>query len=95
MADIPLIPGPQQTYARFRRRRKKSSVDFDKAEDDNSKRRKRSFKRRLAERRQRSMSIKLERRAFQDRRNQQAIKQSNEKDRDKLPGKGRHINTTA
>jgi len=95
MANIPLIPGAQQTYARFRRRGKKLPVDFDNTTDDKTRQTKRSFKRSLSDRRQRSLDVKLERRSYQDRRNLRSVKQSNINDRDNLPGKGRHINTTA
>lgn len=95
MANIPLIPGAQQTYARFRRHGKKLPVDFGKTTDDKTGRARRSFKRRLTDRRHHNLNVRLERRSYQDRRNQRSIKQSNANDRDNLPGKGRHINTTA
>ena len=95
MANIPLIPGAQQTYARFGRRGKKLPVDFDKATNSKTRRSKRSFKRSLSDRRQRSLDVKLERRSYSDRRNQRSIRQSKSDNMDNLTGKGRHINTTA
>ena len=88
MANIPLIPGVQQTYARFRRRGQKHSVNFKQPQQAG----KRSFRRRLSDRRKLDMRVKLERRAYQDRRNQQSTDGSTQKSNDNI---GHHINTTA
>ena len=92
MANIPLIPGAQQTYSRFKRRGKNTPVDFD--EHLKEKQPKRSFKRRLEERRKLSLKTRLERRSDHDRRNQ-VNKNSSPDSKRNLSGKGRHINTTA
>jgi len=92
MASIPLIPGVQHTYARFRRRGKRQADDADDQPQQPSRR---SLKRRLISRRKLNISVKLERRYNSDRRNQQSIDKLAADSRGNLTTKGRHINTTA
>jgi hypothetical protein len=94
MANIPLIPGAQQTFSRFKRREKKTAVDFDINARDQSRHPKRSLKRRLGDRRKMILRIRLERRSSQDRRNL-INKNTATSNKENLTGKGRHINTTA
>ena len=94
MANIPLIPGAQQTFSRFRRRGKNLNAHLDKYSESPPDKTKRPFKRSLEDRRQRTLRVRLERRSDLDRRNsRQSGRSSNNKETSS--GIGRHINTTA
>lgn len=95
MANIPLIPGAQQTYSKFRRRGKQQTIDFSEKNDEHGQSTKRSFKRSMGDRRKHHLKVRLERRSNQDRRNQHSSARSISQDKENMPDKGRHINTTA
>ena len=94
MANFPLIPAAQKTFSRFKRKGKKSHVDFDGHTDDKHRHPKQLIKRRLADRRKLILRVRLDRRANQDRRNLTSTN-VNANISGNSSGKGRHINTTA
>jgi len=93
MANIPLIPGTQQTFSRFKRRGKNTPVYFDRNADEKSGFPRHSIRRRLGDRRKLILRVRLERRSNQERRNQHIRNSTNSEKH--LTGKGRHINTSA
>jgi len=90
MANIPLIPGAQQTFSRFKRHRKNAPVYFDENKQENPRH---SIRRRLSDRRKLILRVRLERRSSQERRNQNSRNTDGRKKNS--TDKGRHINTTA
>jgi len=90
MANIPLIPGTQHTFSRFKRRGKNTPVYLDENADEQSRH---SIKRRLGDRRKLALRVRLERRSSQERRNQNS-RHATDSNKSST-GKGRHINTTA
>lgn len=94
MSNIPLIPGVQQTFSRFKRRGKKQAVVDEYLNEPDTQPR-RSFKRRLEERRKQTLNVRLERRSSQDRRDQLQSTRTTSSNKESSSEKGRHINTTA
>lgn len=96
MANIPLIPATQQTYARFKRRYSRKLFEVVDADEKEQQKPNKRFRRRLGDRRRNNVSVMLDRRQKNDRRmNANSTPSSTIKDTDAKPDKGSNINTTA